>query len=77
MSIFKAKYPGNCADCRFSFEVGEEIHYVEDRLCHANCGANLTEDHAPQVISEGFTVRGRRQPKVCSQCHIEHAGECF
>ncbi|QGJ90125.1 hypothetical protein HWC80_gp087 [Mycobacterium phage Indlulamithi] len=86
---FKAKYGGVCNQCGFSYEKGEAVHYVKDRVAHEHCHANTQFDNYPAVDdedrrihrsvanSEGYVARGIRKPKLCKECHIEHAGECW
>lgn len=81
--IFKANYDGVCGCCGFSFEAGEMVHYVKQKVCHESCheldgsGESTVDDmdYEDRVIARDSYIRkGRkkRNPPVCTECHIEH-----
>lgn len=62
-ATFIAKYPGTCAGCGERIRVGDQAHYVEDQVCHADC-----DDVKPEP-----------EPRpVCPECFVEVAlnGAC-
>lgn len=81
--FFKAKYDGVCKLCGFSFEKSETVHYVGGKIAHDTCHDHserdrFSDDGGSDAKREpSFVIRGKRKPKVCPECHIEHAGECF
>lgn len=86
-ATFQAKWPGICHLCGFSYEVKENVHYVNHRVCHENCHAYdgsdfSTPDDADETYSEREPVqrtylkRGtRKDPPVCKGCNTIHPKE--
>lgn len=75
-AIFAAKWAGTCHVCGFNWEKGEYIHYVEGRVAHEHCGATDEPDHKVPYRTPAYAVRGKREPKLCGTCFLEHNGEC-
>lgn len=83
---FFAKWPGVCNQCGFSYEKGDVLHYVGDKVAHVTCrgfaqtvrcsDGSGTEFDSHEEREPRPTVKGARQPKLCTDCWQEHNGEC-
>lgn len=67
---FRAQYPGTCNACGERFAEDTLLSYDDtDRTVHAEldeCGSDT-----------GIRITPQRQPNVCPECHLSHAGECL
>ena len=70
---FLARWGGVCDRCGHRYEEGDCIKYHNDysNVVHDNC----TDKDAVRV-SDGVKVTGARKPPLCTDCWLEHNGEC-
>ena len=68
---FIARYVGFCPRCGRLIRVGQVIrrHADHDSVAHDRCRA------VQKPVTQ--TVSGVRQPKLCPDCYLEHAGPCW
>lgn len=82
--VFQSKWPGSCQICGYSYDAGEDLHFVyfaQGKLVgHSTCHAAEWEEPAPREDRPrpcSLVTRGRRNhEKHCVTCGLEHAGEC-
>lgn len=86
-AVFAAKWPGICHLCGFSYEVKENVHYVNRKVCHENChetdGSDfdreddeLDHDSAGPIERRTYLKRGtRKDPPICKSCNTIHPVE--
>lgn len=83
---FFAKWGGVCGQCGFSYDKGEVLHYVGNKVAHISCRGFAEKVNCSDGSGYDFdsheerepqpTVKGARQPKLCEDCWQEHNGEC-
>ncbi len=61
-TVFRAHYPGRCANCDERIEPGDEVGYVENVVVHAGC--------------EAATPGPEREPDICPTCHLQRPCDC-
>lgn len=68
MSVFMARYEGLCPHCGDDIAVGDVIAWSSDHAIpmHEDCADTVLDGMRAPV----------RQPPVCTQCWLAHAGEC-
>ena len=97
---FISKFDGVCSVCGFATQIGDILHFVNDKAAHVTCHStspDATEsdgysyarrldgfrrfgnfnDNAggeSEEFKSGAPVRGKRKPKMCDKCFMEHAG---
>lgn len=74
-AVFIARNEGICGRCGHPIKVGQDIRFHDDfpGVVHTGC-------RPPKVTTRwvrGRAVQALRQPVICSECHLEHAGECW
>lgn len=85
---FRAKWGGVCGVCGYSYDKDEICHYVGKHAAHETChgvdGSDGLRHPTMQFDRNGhsvspepsYVVKGKRKPKLCGDCHLEHNGDC-
>jgi hypothetical protein len=72
---FGAEYRGLCGRCGRGIDRGDWVRFHADftGVVHSGC-------HPPKVLVTKIVkaaVTGSRQPSICAECNLAHAGECW
>jgi hypothetical protein len=80
-ACFSADYGGVCGRCELPIRPGQDIRYHRDfaGAIHSGCRAPSVVTGPTGIAAHGLRVAkvvGARQPQLCPNCHLEHAGDC-
>lgn len=78
-----ARYEGSCERCGMPIKVGDDIRYHNDFSCavHDGCRApsvtTRTDTVADSRPVRAIRAAAVREPELCPECQLAHAGACW